>query len=425
MELGLRRRKKGTDFKPPRESQFVPRLMCCLLPAVSRIYLKISGFDVDEESLERVERLKGERAVLMPNHPTDKDAAVMFYLSKVLGERFYYLAARELFDFGPVAWILQRCGVYSVRRGVNDRKSFNTTVQLLVEGRRRLVIFPEGMTCWQNDTILPFQEGVPLFGFWALDRLMRERPVSLYLVPIAIKYVYARNMYREIDRALARLEKRLSLCPQDRAIYPRLQHVGEAVLSSAEREYGVRPGADVSFDQRLQNMKEILVERIAGGLGVRFSSDQILSSRIRTLVNTLNEITQEERDGSKYQMELHQQRREEVDHLFDDLSRVLHFVATYDGYVRETMSTERFFDVIGQLEREVFGKRWSRGPCRVYIRVGEPVNLAAHYDEYRSSKRDALSRVTRQMEERVRGLLTGLGRNTIPLTEGGRRLSFR
>ncbi len=425
MELGLRRRKKGTDFKPPRESQLVPRLMCCLLPAVFRVYLKVSGFDVDEESLGRLERLRGERAVLMPNHPTDKDAAVMFHLSKVLEERFYYLAARELFDFAPVAWVLQRCGVYSVRRGTNDRRSFNATVELLVEGRRKLVIFPEGMTCWQNDTVLPFQEGVPLFGFWALDKLARESATSLYLVPIAIKYVYARNMYRDIDRALARLEERLGLSPQGKAIYPRLQRVGEAVLSSAEREYGVRPGGEVSFDQRLQNMKELLVERIASGLGVKFGPDQVLSSRIRTLVNALNEITQEEPEGSKYQIDLHEQRRAEVDHLYDDLSRVLHFVATYDGYVRETMSTERFFDVIGQLEREVFGKRWSRGPCRVYVRVGEPVDLALRLDDYRRNKREALNSVTRKMEERVRGLLADLARYTVPLTEGGRRLSIR
>lgn len=416
MELSLHRRKRGVDFKPPKDSRLIPALMCCLIPLTNRTVFKIDGVKVDEESLGRLRQLDGHRTVLTPNHPTDRDSIVMFQLSKFLGEQFNYLAARELFDLAPIAWLLQRCGVYSVIRGTNDRKSYRMTVQLLVEGKRKLVIFPEGLTCWQNDTVMPFQEGVPLFGFWALEKLAKQRPVPpLFLVPVAIKYIYLRNMRREIHRALARLEQRLRLSPDHLSLYERLRHVGEAVVASLEEEYGVRAGGDANLNARIQSMKELLVVRIATALGVSFDRDQALAARIRTLVNTVDRILHEEAQGSGYQLDLHRHRQAEVEPLYDDLSRVLRFVATYDGYVRETMSVERFLDIIGQLEREVFGKRPNRGPCRALIRVGEPVNLTGYFDRYQRDRRGVLGYVTTELEDSVKAMLMELGRFAKPL----------
>jgi 1-acyl-sn-glycerol-3-phosphate acyltransferase len=387
-----------------------------LLPLALRTVLGIESIRASKEGVERLRHLGRERAVLMPNHPTDKDSIIMFHLSKTLGERWNYLAARELFDFAPVAWILQRCGVYSVMRGTNDRKSFRATVDLLVEGVRKVVIFPEGLTCWQNDTVMPFQEGVALFGFWALEKLSKLGCLPpLYLVPVAIKYVYVRSMKREIERSITRLERRLRLSSEDSSLYGRLRKVGEAVLTSAEKEYGVRSDRHTDFDLRLQNMKELLVNRIAVALGVDFGSDQALPTRIRVLVNKLNEIVLEEPAGSDYQVALHRRRQAEVEHLYDDLSRVLHFIATYVGYVSETMSAERFMEVIGQLEREVFGKRRDRGPSRVYVEIGEPIDLAQYFDAYQSDRRQMLGKVTCQLEERVKRMIDDLGRFASPL----------
>lgn len=63
-------------------------------------------------------------------------------------------------------------------RGANDRKSFRATVEPLVEGKRKLVIFREGLTCLQDGTVMPFQEGVPPLGFW-LWRNVRSRGRSV------------------------------------------------------------------------------------------------------------------------------------------------------------------------------------------------------------------------------------------------------
>jgi 1-acyl-sn-glycerol-3-phosphate acyltransferase len=416
MELSLQRRKRGVDFKPPKDNLFITSLMYSILPLIMRRALKITDIEVEEEDLRRLRVLAGERAVLTPNHPTHWDSFVMFRFSKILGEKFNYLAARELFDRRILAWLLQRCGVYSVVRGTNDRESFRTTVELLTRGNRKLVIFPEGLTCWQNDTVMPFHGGIALFGFWTLDELSKKGSLPpLYLVPVSIKYIYVHNMDKEIVLSLTLLQKSLGLSLGHLSPYEQLRKIGEAVLTSAESEYGVRPKPDADLNTRIQNIKELLVNRIATGIGVNLKPDQPLADRIRTLINSVDQIVHEEPEGPDYKLELHHQRQEQVKPLYDDLSRALRFIATYDGYVRETLSVERFLDTIGQLEREVLGKRGKQGLRKAYIRIGEPVNLAEYLDRFKKEKRKTLEFVTTQLESRVKEKLSELGRFSVPM----------
>ncbi|MCH7760795.1 1-acyl-sn-glycerol-3-phosphate acyltransferase [candidate division TA06 bacterium] len=416
MELNLRRNKRGVDFKPPKDNHLVLTLAYSMLPLIMRTMLKIKTVQVEEDDLVRLRQLEGQRVVLTPNHPTHWDPVVMFQFSKLFGEEFNYLAARELFDRASLAWLLQRCGVYSVMRGTNDRESFRTTVDLLTRGKRKLVMFPEGLTCWQNDTVMPFHGGVALFGFWALEELAKKGPPPpLYLVPVSIKYIYVRNMQKEITHSLTMLQRSLGLSLGHLSLYEQLRKVGEAVLASAESEYGVRPKPDANLNTRIQNIKELLVNRIATGIGVNLKPDQPLADRIRTLINTVDQIVHEEPQGPDYKIDLHHQRQEQVKPFYDDLSRVLRFIATYDGYVRETLSVERFLDTIGQLEREVLGKRRKQGPRKALIRIGEPVNLADYFDRFKKEKRNTIEFATTQLESRVKKMLNEMGRFTVPL----------
>jgi hypothetical protein len=222
-------------------------------------------------------------------------------------------------------------------------------------------------------------------------------------------------MQKEIVHSLALLQKSLGLSLGHLTLYEQLRNIGEAVLASAESEYGVRPKPDANLNTRIQNIKELLVNRIANGIGVNLKPDQPLADRIRTLINTVDQIVHEEPEGSDYKLDLHHQRQEQVKPLYDDLSRAMRFIATYDGYVRETLSVERFLDTIGQLEREVLGKRRKQGPRKALIRIGEPVNLAEYLDQFRKEKRKTLEFVTTQLESRVREMLNELGRYTVPL----------
>jgi 1-acyl-sn-glycerol-3-phosphate acyltransferase len=417
------RRLKPFTFRPPQNNRSLIWLVKkLLLPIMLRRGSRIAKVDVNELDLRRLRKLKNHRVVLTPNHSGGKEPYILFFLSKILEEEFNYLTAKEVFErLFPIGWLIQRLGAYSIVRGTVDKNSFRVTRQLLAEGKRWLVIFPEGAACGQNDTVMPFHQGTAQFAFWAYEDLAKKGKLPpLYFVPIAIKYVYLRDMHREIDRSLWRLERDLfpAQILQPSNLYHRLRSVGEAVLSVNEREHNVRPRKEASLDERVQHMKELIVSRVASALGVSPPADRPLRDRIRELFNAIDQIVYSEFEGPDYERKLHQMRQQEVRGLYDDLSRVLRFVALYDGYVRETLTAERFLDVLGLLEDEVFGRKRNWGPKKALVKVGEPLNLIQYYGRYKTDKRGTLQEVTAALESSVRQMLNELSFPTKPMQQG-------
>jgi len=136
--------------------------------------------------------------------------------------------------------------------------------------------------------------------------------------------------------------------------------------------------------------------------------EQPLLDRIRDLFNAVDQIVYSEAEGPEYERQLHHRRQEAARGLYDDLWRVLHFVALYDGYVRETLTAERFLDVLRLLELEVFGQKRIRGPRKALVKIGQPLNLMPYFPRYQSDKRATLQEVTTSLESSVRQLLAEL-----------------
>src|SRR6185312_4390170 len=88
--------------------------------------------------------------------------------------------------------------------------------------------------------------------------------------------------------------------------------------------------------------------------------------------------------------------------LYDDLWRLLQFVAIYDGYVRESMTVERFMDVLGLLEQEIFKKRRVWGPRIARIKVGQPIDLKDHASAYDQNKRETVQAINSRLETAIR-----------------------
>lgn len=413
----------GPSFYPPRHNALVSFITRALaLPLLMRYWNKVVRVEFVGDSLDTLATLKGQRVVLCPNHPSRPDSDLAVYLSWLLRDHWNYLAAREVFDPPPQGWFLQQLGAYSVIRGTRDGESFRMTRQLLAAGKKWLVLFPEGETCGQNDTIMPFQPGIVQFAFWALEDLQATNPQSslppLYVVPIALKYIFIDDMQATLDHALTRLERTVGIAEQgSKDLYRRLCHVGEAVLVTAEREYGVQPPANASFDTRVQVVKEVIVSKVAADVGVVLRPEQPLLESIRALFNAVDRIVQEEPAATGYARQLQRQHQQHVNALYEDLWRALRFVATYDGYVRETMTVERFVEIITRLEWEVFGVvRW-RGPRKVMIQVGTPIDVSAQWEAYRQDKRGTVATLIGRLEGEVRAMVTALAQaHATPLT---------
>jgi len=408
-------RPKPFTFYAPKSNPVFIALIQKIMRRAIRKQLKVIDIEIDDEDLERLRRLKGERCLLTPSHSGGFEPHIIMELSRRLQDDYNYVAAIELFEQSRIfRWLMPRLGVYSVIRGALDRPSFTMTRQMLAAGKRWLVIFPEGQTIWQNSMVIPFQQGVVQLAFKGYEDAAKSDPEShLYCVPMAIKYVYLQDMHPEIDTSLARLESKLSLpidsTPQSR--YLRLRRIAEAVLAANEKAECITADVAHSLNDRIENLKSHIVLQLEQQLGVKANDRQNLLDRIRTLFNTIDRMVDEEAAGSEYERRLAADRQQVARSQYKTLWRLLQLFAIYDGYVKESMTFERFMDVLCLLEMEVFQQRRIWGPRKARIKVGEPIDLRDQAPAYLADKRETVKTVTMRLEAEVSQMLNDLGRD--------------
>ena len=413
------------DFIAARPSPAVQGFFRATLPFVLP-RLGVVGVDYDPAELDILHRLRGERVLLTPNHPTNTEPALLFHLSCAVRQPFLYLACREAFEPLGGLWgeVIRRVGAFSVVRGTADRASFRATRELLAIPAAKVVIFPEGEVYSQNDSLLPFHSGVFQLAFWALEDLHKagQTDASLFVVPVGIKYRFTRDMWTEIDASLARLE-RFTGVPDGRNNdrYQRLRAVGSAMLVSLEREYRLPPPkgeqslADLTL--RLDAIKEAILLRVAAAAGVALPKGETLPERMRALIHVVETVTQDEplSATTPYDTLLRRQQRDRARPLLRDLRRLANWIAVHDGYVAADPTPERMADTLTRLERECFGEAKLGGPRRCRVRLGEPLDLKDRWADYETDRRKTVQHVTHEIEARVSALLP----NPIPITEAG------
>ena len=404
------------DFVPPKENALMIGAAKWLSPLLMRHLLKISKLDIDTESLTRLKAINGFSAVLVPNHVNHADPFVMFALAKRLGDGFRYLTAQESFYAQAGGrlrgFLLQRLGCYSVVRGAVDRGSFRMTRSILATGERKLVAFAEGEISRQNDTVMPFESGVAQLCFWAMDDMKKAGEIKpVYLVPVALKYIYQKDMSDEIEKALTRLERRIrpeNSSPSDDS-YDRLRNVGATLLETLAKEYQLRLSEDSSLNERIQLLRGHILSQMENFMEIVPQPKSSPLRRARMIRNRIDEAVYGEADeATEYEREIHTQRLDKLRQFYSDLNRIINFIAIYDGYVSEKPSPERFLEVINRLEIEVFGRSKPKGPVTAFVRVGTPKNLLDVYETYKKEKRQATERITLELETEVQNLISGL-----------------
>lgn len=404
-------------FVPPREHPWIIRLAGVTLPLLAQSMGNIREFRVEPDDLRHLTALGSSRAILAPNHPTGNDPFVMFWLSRQVKQDFNYLAAREILD-GLMGWFMNRVGTYSVIRGVADRESLRCTRRLLGELDRKVVIFPEGEIYEHNDKLLAFQSGVAQLGFWVLDDLEKQgKPLRMPLVPVAIKYRLADNPRPAIENSLSLLEEALDLSGGGQlSAYQRLRRVGDCVLASLERDAGVKPAPGQPLDERIPVVWQKTLERVAHRIGTTVNPTQPPADQLHLLFHELKSwVGVLPDDYHDYDERLYRQRMRDAIPLFNDLHRLQNFIAFTGSYVAAEATGERFVEVLGRLEKEVFGKVCHPVPREARVRVAPPLALEERYAEYRQNKRQVVAEVTRQLEATIRDLLRELAADDTPL----------
>lgn len=425
---------KPPDFYPPRLYPQLVRAIQAIAPPLGR-WLYWMQLQIDDASLQRLMALKGKRFLLLPNHPTFHDPIVMFLLSARLRSPFHYLAAYETFEnpstifliahelhslsslmqAEPVKqifrWMLQRLGMYSIRRGYADRPSISQTMHLLARPTCQLVIFPEGGCSFQNDTVRPFQVGSIQMAFKTLQSLHKHEGQipDLYVVPVSVKYFYTQEMTTVIHKTLSRLEDALGLTHQNlvadsvaairtsnmSALYKRLRAIAATVLVQLEREYGLHSdeNQDQPWNPRIDALKTHVLSQCERELSLSPAPEDLRRERVYRAQQVLRSQADAEDDSKQWSKAAMEKA----------LSRLLNFDAIYDGYVAANPTPERFLDTLIRLEREVFAIDHPppKGDRRAIVRVGDAINLKDHFEDYQRDRHQTIQTLMLTIHDRV------------------------
>jgi 1-acyl-sn-glycerol-3-phosphate acyltransferase len=375
---------------------------------------------IDAKDWQWLEGLRDHRALLLPNHPTETEPLVMAWLARRLGQPFYYVATHELYR-GPKGWFIRRIGAFSILRKRPDHRSLRTSLRILAEKDRKLVIFPEGETHTENDRILPLNHGAIQIGFWSLERLEKlGKPARLPVIPVAIKYRYVGDPRPALLHGLQRLERDLGLGTDTSVPLPeRLRRVGLAVLAGVEHEYGITPSRagdpEATIDERIAAHYQLITARVAHVLHVPPPAAGSVHLGMRALFNASSDYMEGLRAGrTPYDRRLHVRRATAARACLNDLWRVQNFMVISEKTLTPG-TAEQLGELLWRLEREVCGRPRTRPLREALVRLGPPLELAEQLPAYRSSRKATITRCTAEVEEKLRGLLASLHDQGTPL----------
>jgi 1-acyl-sn-glycerol-3-phosphate acyltransferase len=247
----------GYRFIPPYRSTFWCQVFGrLLLPRQLRRALGVTRWQFQGLPHLQESFREGAGVLLTPNHCRWADPPLLGRLGVEIGHYCYYVAAYHLFKQHRFwGWYLNRTGAFSINREGADREGIRACVNILTEGRRPLVLFPEGTWFRQNDRLGPLQEGVALIARQAAKA--SARPIRIH--PVGIKYWVLEDPRPVLSQRLGQLERRLGWRPQPQLeLIPRIKRLGSALLAVKEVEFRGH-AQDGTIDERVRRLVETRV----------------------------------------------------------------------------------------------------------------------------------------------------------------------
>lgn len=412
------------DFRPPKDSPALISFVKLAMPIYMKVKLHDTQVHLVEGAAERFGVVRGKRGMICPNHSNRHDPQVMFAFSRIVKEDFNYIAAREVFDWdnGWNGWWIQHMGGYSVVRGAPDRESFKMTRKIIAEGKKKLVLFPEGEISRQNDTLMALESGAAQLCFWAVEELSKISANGIVepvlLLPVALKYTFTKDVRPALKRKVSVLEERLGLkSSEDTPLRERIRAIGQNLLTTLECEYNYNHTDGNDPSKRIMRLRQHILKSAADHLHIKLPENNKELDSVRTIRNTLDDfIYSDEIPKSEYQRKLHDEKAAVIKGFYRDLDRVVNFIAVYDTYLDEQNTQERFADILDRLETEVIGGEPSfTGPRRVLIDVGQPINMSDRYADYKKDKRAILSKTIEEVSEQLSKMLKQLEQMRTPI----------
>lgn len=360
---------KPYTFVPPCHGNLWPKALSLILPR----YLD-RAHGVRTVEMRGVENLKrsidaGHGIMITPNHCRPSDPMVLAHFWRAAGRPFYVMASWHLFEQSRAqTFLLRRAGAFSVYREGMDRDALKCAVQILVDARRPLVLFPEGVISRTNDRLNHLMDGTVFIARNAAkQRAARNPPGKVVIHPTAIRYFFEGDIEKALIPVLENIERRLSWKPQaEKPLVDRIYKVGMALLALKESEYFGRPGSGDLRERLTALIDHLLIPLEREWLKGKRENDVV--ARVKGLRAAIlpelvsGEITEDERA----------RRWRQLADIY--LAQQLFFYPP--DYFRPEATPEKLMETTERFEEDLTDQVTIHGPLRAAIEVGEAIEVS-------------------------------------------------
>jgi hypothetical protein len=315
----------------------------------------------------------------------------MGFLSGEAKCNLFTMASWHVFKQGAYSrFMIRRMGGFSIYREGNDRQALDTAINILVEGRRPLVIFAEGAVSRHQDILMPLMDGPAFIARQAAKRLAKQTPPhEVIMLPVAIRYSFDGDVEAAVLPDIEDFEHRFAWHPQRHlSIIERLARIGQALLSLKEIEYlgRVREG---DVHDRAEQIERELLTQLEAKWNVKNSGEGIVARVKNVRAAILPDLVAKR---------VKPQEREDR---WRDLA-TCYFVQQISHYPRgyvgpESNSPERIIETVERFEEDFTDEVTYHGPVHCTIELGTPIAVQTERD--RTAKRDPMMEdVARQLQ---------------------------
>jgi len=362
------------EFVPPIESDFWCWLIRFKLKNYLRKVFKVSSFDTRHAERLKASLDEGKSVILAPNHSRLSDPVVLGLLSAEVNTELFAMASWHLFKEGWYQrFMIRRMGAFSVYREGPDRASVNQAIDILVAGRRPLIIFPEGALSRHNDLVMDMMDGPAFIARQAAKRRQKKGLPPVVIHPVAIRYRFDGDLQETIEPELERFEKGFSWEPQRQlSLVHRIRKIGLALLAIKEVEYlgHVRQGDPHERAERL--IVEVL-HGLEDKWGTR-GKEKGLVARVKAIRTAMlpdmieRTITPEERA----------ERWRDLAACYY-LQQIAHYPNGYLG--NENHLPERVVETVERMHEDYSDRIEYHGPMHCTMAVGEAIEVSTTRDK--------------------------------------------
>lgn len=414
-------------FIAPVDNRFIPWLASKLYFPLLAAMQNIREIVIRDEDIEQLKKFRQERLLFFTNHPSTAEPPIVFYLGRLMGQRFKFMASRQVFNWqgGAIGWFIRRIGAYSVIAGIPDRDAMKMTRKILAEPEGKLVIFPEGEpTSGEVDTLMPFQPGVAQLGLWGLEDARKSDPnadINVWYAFMKFVIISPREkILHDLSKSLLRIEKKLGIAEinREKHLLHRFLTVGRYLLEKAECDFKITPEVEKGFDYRIGRVRHAMLDALAEKLQATNydkSEDAIRKWRRLFALVELHQLGYPDPKLSKLD-------RKTIKAAHHDAVQIFDFIVMKRDYILDHPTPERLYEWLDRYESYLFkkvpralGGVPSHLPRRAHILFGKPYKLSEILTDKRSDRRAAVETFTNRLRSDMQKLLEEAQGLTKPL----------